>query len=200
MPHVRLPGPVRAREHLGRELPAQVAVDAAAIHEEEAVRVFGQPLGEARHALKVTVRYTARMRFHEMVHGVYFDDLDAFQVLHNSRYLLYFERTVGSFWQHLGWSGFMASDADQFHLVRANSLEYLRPVKGGQVRVRVWVEKLGRTSLVFGFSLLPMDQDVEYARGTRVIVRVDPETRTPCPWTDAFRAKLQPYVRQAQQG
>ena len=32
---------------------------------------------------------------------------------------------------------------DQFHLVRANHLEYLKPVVGvSQVRVRVWVEKL----------------------------------------------------------
>ena len=36
------------------------------------------------------------MRFHETPHGVYFDDLDAFQILHNARYILYFERTVGS--------------------------------------------------------------------------------------------------------
>ena len=38
------------------------------------------------------------MRFYEAIHGVYFDDLDALQILHNSRYLLLFERTIGSFW------------------------------------------------------------------------------------------------------
>jgi acyl-CoA thioester hydrolase len=32
------------------------------------------------------------LRFHEAIHGVYFDDLDAFQILHNARYLLLFER------------------------------------------------------------------------------------------------------------
>ena len=37
-------------------------------------------------------------RFHEQVMGVYFDDLDAFRILHNARYLLLFERTIGSFW------------------------------------------------------------------------------------------------------
>ena len=98
------------------------------------------------------------MRFHEAVHGVYFDDLDAFQILHNARYVLLFERTIGSFWRHLGWGGPLdvQSNPDQFHLVRTNHVEYLRPVDGvGQVRVRVWVEKLGRTSLTFGFSCLP---------------------------------------------
>ena len=136
------------------------------------------------------------MRFYEQVHGVYFDDLDAFQILHNARYLLYFERTVGGFWRHLGWGGLLdaQSNPDQFHLVRANQVEYLRPVVGvGEVRVRVWVEKLGRTSLTFAFCLLPLDEDRPYATGTRVVVRVDPTTRKPTEWTASFREKLAPY-------
>lgn len=137
------------------------------------------------------------MRFHENVHDVYFDDLDAFQVLHNARYLLMFERTIGSFWRHLGWGGLLDAqkNPDQFHLVRANHVEYLRPVYGvGQVRVRVWVEKLGRTSLSFGFRMLPLDQDLEHARGSRVVVRVDPATLKPVPWTERVRDSLAPYV------
>ncbi|MGA9521311.1 MAG: thioesterase family protein [Myxococcaceae bacterium] len=136
------------------------------------------------------------MRFHEHVHGVYFDDLDAYQILHNARYLLYFERTVGSFWRHLGWGGLLdaQNNPDQFHLVRANYVEYLRPVVGvTEVRVRVWVEKLGRTSLTFGFCLLPLDEDLPYSTGTRTIVRVDPKTRRPTEWTASIREKLAPY-------
>ncbi len=136
------------------------------------------------------------MRFHENVHDVYFDDLDAFQVLHNARYLLMFERTIGSFWHHLGWGGLLDAqkNPDQFHLVRANHVEYQRPVHGvGQVRVRVWVQKLGRTSLTFGFRMLPLDEDTEHAHGTRVIVRVDPRTLKPVPWTEHFRETLVPY-------
>ena len=136
------------------------------------------------------------MRFHEQVHGVYFDDLDAYQILHNARYLLYFERTVGDFWRHLGWGGLLDAQAnpDQFHLVRANYVEYLRPVVGvTEVRARVWVEKLGKTSLTFGFCLLPLDEDLPFATGTRTIVRVDPKTRRPTEWTAAIREKLAPY-------
>lgn len=140
------------------------------------------------------------MRFHEAIHGVYFDDLDAFHILHNARYVLLFERAIGSFWRHLGWgAGFdLETNPDQFHLVRANHVEYLRPVVGvGQVRVRVWIEKLGRTSLTFKLRMLPMDEDVDHAIGRRVIVRVDPERRTPVPWTDEFRKTLAPYVEDA---
>jgi acyl-CoA thioester hydrolase len=136
------------------------------------------------------------MRFYENVMDVYFDDLDAFQILHNARYLLLFERTIGAFWKHLGWGGVLDAqrNPDQFHMVRANTFEYLRPVRGaGEVRVRVWVERLGRTSLTFGGRILAMDQDLDFARGTRTVVRVDPASFTPVAWTDTFVERLAPW-------
>jgi acyl-CoA thioester hydrolase len=140
------------------------------------------------------------MRFHEAIHGVYFDDLDAMQILHNARYILLFERTIGSFWNRtMGWSGAVGDvreDPDRYHMVRANHLEYLRPVTSiGDVRVRIWVEKLGRTSLTFGLRILPMDEDVDYATGSRVIVCVDPKTRRPTPWSEDFQRRVTPFVR-----
>ena len=142
------------------------------------------------------------MRFHEALQGVYFDDLDAFQIMHNARYVLLFERTIGSFWRSLGWGGPLdaASNPDQWHLVRVNHIEYLRPVVGiGQVRVRVWVDKLGRSSLTFGLRCLPIDEDRDFATGSRVIVRINPETRRPEPWSDHFRQTLAPYRRDLEQ-
>ena len=131
-------------------------------------------------------------RFHEEVMGVYFDDLDPFQILHNARYLLLFERTLGAFWAHLGFGGFQDEDSpDRFHFVRANHIEYQRPVRGvGRVRVRVWVERLGQTSLTFGFRMMSMHEDSDYATGTRTVVRVDPKTHRPAPWTADFREML----------
>ena len=139
------------------------------------------------------------MRFHETLHGVYFDDLDAFHILHNARYLLLFEHAIGSFWRTLGWAGVLDfnSHPDQYHLVRANHLEYKRPVVGtGQVRVRVWVDRLGRSSLSFGLRVMPLDEDVDFASGERVVVRVDPETKRPVPWTTSFREQIAPYCRE----
>jgi acyl-CoA thioester hydrolase len=144
------------------------------------------------------------MRFHETVHGVWFDDLDAFQILHNVRYLLLLERTIGDFWQHMGWGSPLDailepdSNPDQYHLVRSNHVEYHRPVRGvGRVRCRIWVEKLGRTSLTFAFAMLPLDEDRPYATGSRALVRIHPETQAPEPWTDGFRLALAPYVKEA---
>lgn len=138
-------------------------------------------------------------RFYEQVMGVYFDDLDAFFILHNARYLLLFERTLGSFWQELGFVGHAPEHPDDphehSHLVRSNTIEYLRPVRGtGKVRVRVFIEKLGRTSMTIGFRILPLHEDIDYAIGRRVVVRVDPETYRPAPWTDAFRELIRPWV------
>lgn len=136
------------------------------------------------------------MRFHEQVMGVYFDDLDPFHILHNARYLLLFERTLGSFWRVLGLGGMQdPGSPDRFHLVKTNHIEYLGPVRGEQeVRVRVWIERLGRTSLTFGFRLMPMDEDRICAQGSRTVVRVDPEAFLPTPWTAELRARLQPWV------
>lgn len=138
------------------------------------------------------------MRFHETVHGVYFDDLDAFQMLHNARYLLIIERTIGAFWQHIGWGSILdaVNNPDQYHLVRANTIAYDRAVRGvGQVRCRIWVEKLGVSSLVIGFSVLPLDEDRPFAQGTRTLVRVDPATQRPTAWTAEFRQRIGPYTR-----
>jgi acyl-CoA thioester hydrolase len=138
------------------------------------------------------------MRFHEAIHDVYFDDLDALHILHNSKYILLFERAIGSFWvRAVGWDSLLdpAKAPDGYHVVRMNHIEYLRPVtQVGQVRVRVWIEKLGRTSLTFATRILPMDQDLDYATGTRVLVCVDPTTRKAMPWSDAVREKLEPFV------
>ena len=134
-------------------------------------------------------------RFFEDVAGVYFDDLDTFHVLHNARYLVLFERAVGAFWMDRGLGDFAANPDEQFHMVRHNEMEYLAPVRGvGRVRVRVWVERLGSSSMTFAFRLMPLDRDEICAKGRRTIVHVDPETLRPRPWSDAIREEFAPFV------
>lgn len=133
-------------------------------------------------------------RFHERIMGVYFDDLDPYQILHNARYLLLFERTLGSFWAELG-NGGLQQFADGKHLVRANSVEYLRPYRGtGKIRIRVWIDHLGRSSMTFGFRAMPIDEDVDYAIGSRVVVHIDAETWTSSPWGEDFRNRVAAWV------
>jgi acyl-CoA thioester hydrolase len=93
----------------------------------------------------------------------------------------------------------MQKNPDQFHLVRANHIEYHRAVVGvSEMRVRVWVEHLGTTSLKFGFCVMPMDEDADCATGSRVVVRVDAiDHRKPTPWTPQFRATIAPFLASA---
>jgi acyl-CoA thioester hydrolase len=135
-------------------------------------------------------------RFHETVFGIYFDDLDPFNILHNARYLLLFERALGGFWMDSGCGAFQDSDRpEQFHLVRHNAIDYLTPVRGvGKVRVRVAIAKIGRTSMTFEFRMLPLDRDLDHARGTRTVVHVDPATLEPRPWSDAFRVAMRDWA------
>lgn len=135
-------------------------------------------------------------RFYEQIFGVYFDDLDPFQILHNARYLLLFERTMGAFWDEVGFGTFQdEAHPGQFHLVARNEIDYVRPVRGvGKVRVRIQIERMGRASLTFGFRMMPLDRDEEYARGRRVIVHVAPGALTSSPWPDAVRATLAPWL------
>ena len=139
-------------------------------------------------------------RFFETTHGIYFDDLDPFAILHNARYVLLFERALGAFWMHVGWGGFQdESSPEQFHLVRSNHVDYLAPVRGvGQVRIRVFIAHLGASSLRFRFLMMPLDRDVPYAEGHRTIIHVDPRTLRPKPWTDGFKDVMNPWVEAPQ--
>lgn len=135
-------------------------------------------------------------RFFERLVGIYFDDLDPLHVLHNARYLLLFERTLGAFWMDQGLGAFGDSGRpEEFHMVRHNEVEYLSPVRGvGKVRVRLWVERIGRSSLTFAFRLLADDSDHLYARGRRTVVHVDHATLRPAPWSDGMREALRPWT------
>lgn len=133
-------------------------------------------------------------RFFEQTFGVYFDDLDPFHILHNARYLLLFERALGAFWMDLGFGTFQ-DNPDQFHLVARNEVDYHSPVGGvGRVRIRVWVRKIGTSSMKLGFRLMPLDQDRDHAVASRTIVRVDPDTMKSIAWSDEFRRRMQPYI------
>lgn len=132
-------------------------------------------------------------RFFEQVFGIYFDDLDPFQILHNARYLLLFERTLGEFWEEIG--VVRGVDARPGSLVARNEIDYLRPVKGlGKIRVRIAIERMGTKSMTVAFRVLPMDSDDDYAKGRRVLVYVDQTTLQAAPWPDDFRTVLAPWL------
>ncbi|GLW11648.1 thioesterase [Microtetraspora sp. NBRC 13810] len=127
---------------------------------------------------------------HEPVQ-VHFDELDAMGLLHNSRYALLVERAIGAYWHRLGWASDPGRSAfkDVFLAVREFKVTYNVPIAGaGEPLVHFWMERMGRTSGVYGFRVLSADRTVVHAEGYRVNVNLDPATLRPTPFSDELRA------------
>ncbi|MFC8393509.1 MULTISPECIES: thioesterase family protein [unclassified Streptomyces] len=121
---------------------------------------------------------------------VHFDDLDALGLLHNARYPLLVERAWTELWQEKGvrFDGDWAAAGDACNAVRELRIGYEAPVtRAGTYAVHLWLERLGRTGLTYGFRFCSQDGAVTYARGSRVLVRLDATTLRPVPWSETFR-------------
>jgi acyl-CoA thioester hydrolase len=129
---------------------------------------------------------------------VHFDDLDAMGLLHNSRYALLVERAISAYWQRLGWTPDPAGSAfkDVFLAVREFKVTYHVPIAGaGEHQVHFWIDRLGRTSGVYGFRVLSADRTVVHADGYRVNVNLDPTTLRPTPFSEELRTAAEPLLR-----
>ncbi|MFJ9562945.1 acyl-CoA thioesterase [Streptomyces fuscichromogenes] len=132
--------------------------------------------------------------------SVHFDDLDALGMLHNARYPLLVERAWTELWQEHGirFDGDWATAGDACNVVRELVIGYEAPVtRSGTYAVHLWLERLGGTGLTYGFRFCSPDGATTYARGTRVLVRLDPATLRPAPWSEAFRAAGRRLLRPA---
>jgi acyl-CoA thioester hydrolase len=129
---------------------------------------------------------------------VHFDDLDALGMLHNARYPLLVERAWTEFWQERGirFDGDWASAGDACNVVKELLISYDAPVtRSGSYAVHLWLERLGTTGLTYGFRFCSADGTTTYARGTRVLVRLDAGTLRPAPWSEGFRAAARELLR-----
>ncbi|WP_405765909.1 acyl-CoA thioesterase [Streptomyces sp. NBC_01538] len=131
---------------------------------------------------------------------VHFDDLDSLGMLHNARYPLLVERAWNELWREYGltFDGDWAAAGDFCNVVRELLISYEAPVdRPGAYAAHLWLERLGNTGLTYGFRLCSADGEVTYARGTRVLVRLDAETLRPTRWSDRFRACARELLRSA---
>ena len=129
---------------------------------------------------------------------VHFDDLDALGMLHNSRYPLLVERAWAEYWHGKGFTfdGDWDAAGDMCNVIKEMRVSYERPVTApGRHAAHLWVERLGRTGLTYGFRLCSADGEVTYAQGHRVLVRVDPRALRPTPWSDRARAVAADLLR-----
>lgn len=134
------------------------------------------------------------------IQRVYFDDLDALNILHNVRYLLFMERARGELLQALGfrWEDDLTVNPDKYHVVAAHEIRYVSPVRGeGELSIELQPTHLGASSLVLAARAKAYHGDAIHAEGTTRLVRLDPQTQRPCRWSDRFRAAFAPLVQKA---
>ena len=133
------------------------------------------------------------------VQRVYFDDLDALNILHNVRFLLFIERARGELFNALGfhWKDDFERNPDKFHVVAEHTIKcHLAPVRGeGEPGAscsasRTWAR---RASTIEARVQSP-DGGVRFAEGATRLVRLDPVTFRPAPWSDRFRAIVGPFL------
>lgn len=129
---------------------------------------------------------------------VYFDDLDALNILHNVRYLLFMERARGELFNEMGfrWEDDLTINPDKFHVVAEHHVQYVAPFRGeGEVVIELTPTHLGTSSLKIAGEVKGLHGTAVYARGETRLVRLDPKTNQPCTWSDRFRGKITPLVR-----
>ncbi|MGC5022725.1 acyl-CoA thioesterase [Micromonospora sp. DT47] len=131
---------------------------------------------------------------------VHFDDLDAMGIMHNARYAVLLERALTPYWADRGVSfqGEQNSAPDVFHAVREFTITYRAPITAtGPVAVHFWLEHFGTSSAEYAYQFRSVDGGTVHAEGRRAIVRLDPATLRPTPWTDAARAVAATLLRPA---
>lgn len=125
---------------------------------------------------------------------VAWDELDMMGVLHHARFLLHVDRAISALLDEIGlhYSPDPAVRPDRHHAVVSLSARYRRPVTApGEVRVRLTVMHLGRTSLTTAWSVESVHDGSVHADGERVAVHLGPDDR-PAPWGQTVRDRLRP--------
>jgi YbgC/YbaW family acyl-CoA thioester hydrolase len=135
---------------------------------------------------------------HVEVLPVHFDDLDPMGVVHNARYAVLIERALATFWRRHGhtFRDGRPTTPDAFNVVKEFSISYRAAIHGpGDVVVHFWLERMGRSCAVYNFCLLSPHGTTVFAEGRRVVIKLDPETLRPSPWTPEACAVAEGLLR-----
>jgi YbgC/YbaW family acyl-CoA thioester hydrolase len=125
---------------------------------------------------------------------VEFGDTDMAGIVHFANFFRFMEAAEHAFLRSRGLSVAMNLDGQQVGIPRVSaSCDYLRPARfGDELTIVVTLEKVGRSSLAYGFDVLKGDEEVARGQITAVFCRKNEEGRwESCAIPPAFRAKLE---------
>ncbi len=122
-------------------------------------------------------------------------DTDAAQVVHFSRYFVFFERAEEEFYNSLGLSFKILAEKGLW-LPRVEAFcQYKKPARFNDIlEIGLVIEELGGKSVRFGFEVVKKETGDLLATGHFVVVTADRKTgrATQIPWE--FEEKLRPFV------
>jgi len=108
------------------------------------------------------------------------------------------ERAWAAHWRERGvtYEGDWVAAGDACNAVKELRIGYQQPVTGpGAYAVHLWLDRLGRTGLTYGFRFCSADGATTYAQGARVLVRLDPRTLRPALWSERFKDDCRELLR-----
>ncbi|MEV0648101.1 thioesterase family protein [Phytomonospora sp. NPDC050363] len=129
---------------------------------------------------------------------VHFDDFDPMGIVHNGRYAVLLERALTRYWLSQGWDfdPVRSKLGDVILAVREFAITFHVPISElGEVAVHFWLDKVGNSSIVYGFRILSADHTVVHAEGKRVQVSIDRETGRPKAFNEQLRTAAEPLLR-----
>ncbi len=119
-----------------------------------------------------------------------FDDADMGWVVHNSKYLLYFERCRTRYFKHAGVQLFPPQDNLSF-LVKKHEIEYLAPATFDDILVcGSSIYYIGRSSFRFKYLIVRKSDEREIVKGMTVVVNILPGEYKPHPLPKSFVDKI----------
>lgn len=125
-------------------------------------------------------------------------DTDAAGIMHFSAYFTYMEEAEHELLRSVGLSVRSPPGGEQLAWPRvAARCQFRRPVRFEDVvDIAVRVERLGQTSVTYGFRFHHQAQEIAIGSMTTVCCCVDQDPPQPVPIPAAFADKLRPFVEQ----
>ncbi len=124
-------------------------------------------------------------------------DTDAAQVVHFSKFFVYFERAEEEFYRHLGFN-FTALRNRGFWLPRVEAFcEYRKPARFDEMlEIELKVQELKQKSIRLGFSIMRKETEELLAEGHLVVVAADTSTGKATQIPEEIIDKLKPFSKQ----
>jgi acyl-CoA thioester hydrolase len=119
-----------------------------------------------------------------------FDDVDMGGIVHNSKYILYFERCRTKYFHSLG-IHLVPPDPGLFFVVKKHEIEYISPARFNEIlQCGASIYHFGKSSFRFRYLIINKETGMEIVKGMSVIVNIHPGEFKSYPLPDWFRERI----------